>query len=206
MAEAPRSAVVALGPRAHVNHSQERPSQAITRSRKVTTSWEKTRKRVWPFGRSRAGVADVAGRAPFLVIQPCVAGSNGMAGETGSIALKSPTRLGRQVQDHRGLPLAGVSHPLLHDRGIDQVGLAPQEPVGRRQQQQVVALPIALAGLEDSLLRRHDVASVAVQEHDAAETVRDQVVDQVSEHVEISARRRRERPGEIEMMVRVAQP
>ena len=65
---------------------------------------------------------------------------------------------------------------------------------------------VALAGLENSLLRRHDVASVAVQKHHPAETVDDQVVDQVSENVEISARRRREGSGEVEMMVRVAQP
>ena len=42
-------AVVVLALRVHVKHSQERPSQAITRSRKVTTSWEKMRKRVSPF-------------------------------------------------------------------------------------------------------------------------------------------------------------
>src|SRR5579883_479299 len=61
----------------------------------------------------------------------------------------------RQVQDHRGLPFAGVGHPLLRDRGVRLVRLTTQEPVGRRQEQQVVALPIALAGLEDRLLAGH---------------------------------------------------
>ena len=187
--------------------SQERPSQAITRSRKVTTSWEKMRKSVSPFSAvARRGSPMWPGSLRSLVIQPCEAGSNGIAGETGSIALRSPTRSGRQMQDHRGLPLAGVAHLVLHDRGIDLVGLAPQEPVGRRQEEQVVALAVALAGLEDRLLRRHDVAAVAVQEHDPAEAVTDQVVDQVAQQVEISPRRGRERAGEIEVMVRVAQP
>ncbi len=110
------------------------------------------------------------------------------------------------MQDHRGLPLAGVPHLLLRDRGIDLVGLTPQQPVGGRQQEQVVTLAIALAGLENSLLGRHDVASVAIQEHDAAKTVGDKVVDQVAENVEISSRRRRQGSGEVEMMVRVSQP
>ena len=141
-----------------------------------------------------------------LVIQPCVAGSNGMAGETGSIALRSPTRCGArcriiEVSHSQACPIWSCT-----SEGSTSVGLAPQEPVGRRQQEQVVALAVALAGLEDRLLRRHDIASVAVQEHDAAETVRDEVVDQVAEKVEVGSRRRRERAGEIEMMVRVAQP
>ena len=33
-----------------------------------------------------------------LVIQPCVAGSNGMPGETGSIWLRSPTRWGARCK------------------------------------------------------------------------------------------------------------
>ena len=44
------------------------------------------------------------------------------------------------------------------------------------------------------------------KQHDAAETVGDEVVDQVSQNVEIRPRRRREGPGEVDMMVRVSQP
>jgi hypothetical protein len=47
---------------------------------------------------------------------------------------------------------------------------------------------------------------VAVEQDDPAEAVDDQVVDQVAEQVEIRPRRGRERPGEIHVVVRIAQP
>ena len=79
---------------------------------------------------------------------------------------QSPTRFGArckiiEVSHSQACPIRSCTI-----EGSTWCGLAPQEPVGRRQQQQVVPLPVALAGLEDRLLRRHDVAPVAVQEHD----------------------------------------
>ena len=47
---------------------------------------------------ARRGSPMWPGSLRSLVIQPCVAGSNGMAGETGSIALKSPTRWGARCR------------------------------------------------------------------------------------------------------------
>ena len=140
-----------------------------------------------------------------LVIQPCDAGSNGIRGETASTWLNSPTKPG-EMQHHRGLPLAGVTHLILHERWIELFRLGPQQPVGCRQQQQVVSRSVALARLEDGLPGRDDVAAVAVQEHDPTETVGDEVVDQIAEKIEVSPRRGRERAGEVHVMVRVAQP
>ena len=63
-----------------------------------------------------------------------------------------------------------------------------------------------LADLEDRLLRGDDVAPVAVEQDEAAEAVHEEALEQVAEQVEIEPRRRRERAGQVEVMVRVAQP
>ena len=47
---------------------------------------------------------------------------------------------------------------------------------------------------------------MAVQQHDPAKPVRDEVVDQVAQQVEISPGRGRKRAGKVEMVMRVSQP
>ncbi len=84
--------------------------------------------------------------------------------------------------------------------------LTTQEPVRGRQKQQIIASSVALSCLEDRLAPRHDVAPVTVEQHDPAEAVDDEVVDQVSQQVEIRPRRGRKSAGEIDMVVRIAQP
>jgi hypothetical protein len=56
------------------------------------------------------------------------------------------------------------------------------------------------------LLGRDDIAAVAVDEDDAPEAVGDHVLGQVDQQIHVHARRRRHGAGEIEMMVRVAEP
>ena len=147
------------------------------------------------------------GCAPFLG-DPSLRGRvERHAGETGSIVLRSPTRWGArcmiiEVSHSQACPIWSCTIV-----GSTTCGRAPQQPVGRREQATGRSrCAIALAGLENRLLSRYDIAAVTVQEHDAAKSMRDQVVDQVSQKVEICSRRRRQGSGEIEVMVRVAQP
>jgi len=65
---------------------------------------------------------------------------------------------------------------------------------------------VPLADLEDGLLARCDVAAVAVDEHDPSKAVRDQVLGQVVEQVEVDARTGRERSLEVHVVMRVSQP
>ena len=46
---------------------------------------------------------------------------------------------------------------------------------------------------------------MAVQEHDPAKPVGDEIVDQIAQQVEVGPGRGRERAGKVEMMVRVSQ-
>ena len=63
-----------------------------------------------------------------------------------------------------------------------------------------------LAELEHPLLGWHDVAAVAVDQHNPPEAMKQKVFDHVAEHVEIDARRGGHRASEIEVVLRVAQP
>ena len=49
-------------------------------------------------------------------------------------------------------------------------------------------------------------AAVAVDQHQAAKSVSDEVAQKIAEQIEIGPRRSRERAGEVEMMLRVSQP
>ena len=84
--------------------------------------------------------------------------------------------------------------------------LAAERPVGRKQQQQIFSLAVPLPHLKHRLLARHDVAAVAVDEHDPLEAMKDEVLHQVDQHVEIGPRSGRKRAGKIEVMVGIAQP
>jgi hypothetical protein len=105
------------------------------------------------------------------------------------------------MEDHRSFPFARVAHLLLHNRRINELGLTSQRPVGRRQEQKVVSVAIALPGLKNRLLGRYSVPAVTIQEYDAAESMNDEIVDQVCKHIQISPRGRRQCPRKIEMMV-----
>ena len=79
-------------------------------------------------------------------------------------------------------------------------------PIRGEQQQQIVAVTMPLADFEHRLLAGHDVAAMPVDEHQPLEAVLNEVFQQAAQQIEIHAGRSRKRAGEIEVMVRVAQP
>jgi hypothetical protein len=121
------------------------------------------------------------------------------------VAVVRGDELRAEAQHHRGLPLAGVPHGTLRQAG-DRLPGVSAVPVGQSGQEEVVAVAVLLAKLEGRLLRGDGVTPVAVEEHDPAEVVHEEALRQVAEEVEIEPRRRRDRAGHVEVMVRVTQP
>ena len=93
-----------------------------------------------------------------------------------------------------------MAHARLHEVVAALLRLR-EIPVAGEEQEQIGAGAVPLAGLEDRLLARRDVAAVAVQEQDPAEAVREQVFDQVVDEVEVDPRAGRERAGVFEVVV-----
>ena len=111
-----------------------------------------------------------------------------------------------QPQNHRRFPLAGVPHVSLLKHVRQFSPLLSHAPVRGKQQHEIVALAIVLAGFEENLASRHDVAAMAVEEDDAAKPVHDPVVDEIAEYVEIVTRPRRERARKVKMVAGGAEP
>src|SRR5260221_14699616 len=82
------------------------------------------------------------------------------------------------AEDHRRFPFAGVPHLLLAKARVCKMRFSSQRPVGCKEQEQVAALPMALARLEHGLLSWHVIATVAVDEDQAAKAVLDEILQQ----------------------------
>ena len=112
------------------------------------------------------------------VIQPRVAGSNGVPGRRLDLA-QIADQGRRRCRHHRGLPLASVPHLILHERGIELLGCDPAASRWPTSRIRFVRARWRWRRLEDGLPGRDDVAAVAIQEHDPLESVGHKVVDQV---------------------------
>src|SRR5688500_9576440 len=99
-----------------------------------------------------------------------------------------------------------MSHRLLMQREIRFPWLRAKAPIRREEKQQVVALTMALAKFEHRLPARNIIASVAVDKHEPSKTVSHEILRQSVQQIQIRARRRRQRAGEIQMMIRISQP
>ena len=89
-------------------------------------------------------------------------------------------------------------------RGFPRSGT--EVPVGGEQEQQVVSFAMALTQFEDGLTTGDVVSAVSVDEDQSLETVLNEVFGKTVEQIEIGARRGGQGAGEIEVVVRVAQP
>jgi hypothetical protein len=65
---------------------------------------------------------------------------------------------------------------------------------------------MTLAELENRLPPGHIIPAVSIDEHDPPKSVMHEVLGKPDEEVEIHARRRRQRPAKIKMVVRIPQP
>ena len=65
---------------------------------------------------------------------------------------------------------------------------------------------MTLSDFEHRLLSRNIVSAVAVQENESREAVRDEILQQPAQQIEIHPRRRRHRACEVEVVIGVAQP
>ena len=63
-----------------------------------------------------------------------------------------------------------------------------------------------LAQLEDRLPSRNVIAPVAIQKPEPAEAMLNEVLSQSVQRIEVHAWRRRNRAGEVEVMIRVPEP
>ena len=99
-----------------------------------------------------------------------------------------------------------MPHLLLHQTGDALGGVAGRVPVGEREQQQVAAVAVVLLQFEKGLLAGDDVSAVAVDEDDPREPVIEEAPREVLEHVEVTAGGSGQRAGEVEVVVRVAEP
>src|ERR1043166_8620077 len=67
-------------------------------------------------------------------------------------------------------------------------------------------MTIALANFENGLPARNIIPAVAVDKDEPAKTVHDEVIEQASQHIQISARRSRKSSWEIEMVIGISEP
>src|SRR5688500_18110497 len=84
--------------------------------------------------------------------------------------------------------------------------LGAKVPGGGEQKQHVVAQPLFLAQLEDGLASADIIPAVVIDEDDPAKIVLQKIVGEPVEQIEIETRRGGERAGELEVMMRIAEP
>ena len=85
-------------------------------------------------------------------------------------------------------------------------GTGAEAPVGRHEEEEIGTSAVALANLKDRLLGRDVVAAVAIDEDDPSESVNEETLDEVVEKIEVDPWRGRDGAGEVEVMVRIAEP
>src|SRR4051812_24774305 len=114
--------------------------------------------------------------------------------------------LGRDLQDHRRLPFAGVTHVGLLQAWVKFLRFGTEQPIRSEQQQKIRAASILLALLENCLPARHVVSPMPVDDHNAAKPLVNEVLEQVSKNIEISAGRSGQSSGKIQVMIGVPEP
>ena len=158
------------------------------------------------FGSGVLRRSDVAGGGALFGDPAAIGGVEGVAGgdgfEPGYIA---NDEVGREGENHRRFPFAGVAHVLLNEVFAALVGFG-EIPIRGEEEKQIVPIPILLAKLEDGLFGGDDVAAVTVQEEDAFESVAEEVFGEVFKEVQVKARRGGDRAGVIDVVIGVAEP
>ena len=110
----------------------------------------------------------MSGRAPVLG-QPAARGRlEEIAGRYGLDRSQLANQMGREGQNHRGFPLAGVAHEILDKPGTGGFRLRAQEPVSGGQKQQIIAVAVSLPGLEHGLEGLPPDGLLVVVSHGAA--------------------------------------
>jgi len=89
----------------------------------------------------------------------------------------------------------------LLEAAIDLERLAAELPVSAKQQQQIRTVPMPLAYFKNGLFARDIIAAMPVDQHEPAEFMLNEVLQQTAKHIQVSARRRRKRAGKIEVML-----
>lgn len=158
------------------------------------------------FGRRKVRPSDVARGAAVRGGPAAGGGEEGVAGFDRDGVAEIADEVRCEAQDHRGFPFAGVAHLPLVQRGLGFPRLGSEAPVRGEEQEEVLAVTVALPEFEHGLASGHVVSAVAVQEDDPLEAVVDEVPGEAGEEVEVGPRRRRQRSLEVEVMVRVAKP
>src|SRR5436190_17301253 len=112
-------------------------------------------------------------------------------------------KLWSDPKNHRGLPLARVTHFALAQAKLGEARRVGQIPIRREEEQQIVALPVSLTDFEDRLLAGNIIPAMTVDEHEPPEAVLNKILEQTVQQIEIRPRRRRQRSRKIKVMIRV---
>ena len=96
-------------------------------------------------------------------------------------------QLGLDPQDHGSFPFPGVPHLLLNQIVACFPWPLTAVPVSGEQEQQIVSLAITLPKFEDCLPPGNDVAAVAVQKDDTFESVREEILGECIQEIEIDS-------------------
>ena len=151
-------------------------------------------------------LADMPGNGP-LFRDPAARGrGEGLAELHWRRVFEISDQVRREAQHHRCFPFASVSHFALDEALARFLRPGAQAPIGGEEKEHVFALAMALPQFEHRLPARHVIPSVAVHKHDPPEAVLEHIFREPIERIEIDARGRGERAGEIKMMIGIAEP
>ena len=111
-----------------------------------------------------------------------------------------------QAEDHARFPFAGMSHDALLNAGIAKPGFSTEVPVGREEEEEIVAFAVFLPGLEDCLFAGSIVAAVAVEKKESGESMGNEVLKEAIKQVKVDAGFGRKGAGKVHVVMRIAQP
>jgi len=84
--------------------------------------------------------------------------------------------------------------------------LSRQVPVRRKQQQQILPLTMFLPHLKDRLLPRHIISSVTIEQQQSLEAMRDEILQQPTQQIQIDPWFRGQGSREVHVMMGIPQP
>src|SRR4051812_14877779 len=99
-----------------------------------------------------------------------------------------------------------MAHLGLLEGWIQFLRLRAKLPVRSKYQKQVRTFSIFLPFLKNRLPSGHIIPAVAVDNHNPAKALVNEILQQVPENIEISPRRGRQGSGKIQVMIRISQP